>query len=258
MNKQLFILLFALLSNYSLVYAYNFEVDGVYYSITDSKKKTVEVTHNADTVNTYQLEKYSIPDKVSYNNKIFIVNRIGDRAFIGCDQVVSINLPESIKSIGNSSFGSCKKLSHIHLPNSISKIDIFAFAMCEHLESIILPSQIDSISDALFAGCLKLKHINIPDGVRYIGQKAFVLCRNLDSVSIPKSVVDLNGCATFLGCSNLKKILVSWPQPVPIHPFMFEDIGAKQCKLVVPKGMLPKYRKAKGWKDFKEIEESNF
>lgn len=256
MNKRPVILLFALLCCYSILYAYDFEVDGVYYSITDSKKNTVEVTHNADTVNTYQLEKYSIPDKVSYNDKKFSVNRIGDRAFFGCDQVVSIDLPESIKSIGNSTFAACKMLSSIPLPNSILVIDIFAFAMCEHLESIILPSDIDSISEALFVGCLKLKHVNIPNGVTYIGQKAFLMCMSLDSISIPKSVVDLNGCATFLGCSNLKKFVVSWPQPVQIHPFMIEDIGAIQCRLVVPKGMLSNYREANGWKDFKEIEES--
>lgn len=133
-----------------------------------------------------------------------------------------------------------RKLSYVHLPNSILDIDVFAFSMCEQLESVLLPSDLDSISDALFAGCQKLKHVNIPNGLTYIGHKAFFLCMSIESISIPKSVVDLNGCATFLGCKSLKKFVVSWLQPVQIHPLMIDDIGSNLCELVVPKGKLKK------------------
>lgn len=256
MNKRLALLSFVLFYCSSIIYAYNFEVDGVYYSVTDSIKQIVEVTHNKSTLNTYKLERYTIPNQVNNNSKKYIVNRIGDRAFFGCDQVVSVYLPKSIISIGNSTFAACKNLSSIHLPNSILDIDVFAFSMCEQLEFLVLPSNLDSLSDALFAGCTRLKQVRIPDGVTYIGQKAFFLCSNLDSISIPKSVKSLEGCATFLGCSKLSEIEVYWLQPIRIHPLMIEDIGASKCKLVVPKGMVTIYSEANGWKDFKEIEES--
>ena len=50
------------------VYAYNFEVVGIYYNITDRIYKTVEVTDNYDNEYTGAIV---IPEKVTYNNTTY-------------------------------------------------------------------------------------------------------------------------------------------------------------------------------------------
>lgn len=237
------------------VKAFDYFIDGLYYNIIDAENKLVEVTFGLDTLNSYKFEKITIPSNIIIEGESHSVKKIGDRAFMGCESLLTVELLSGIKSIGNSSFACCKNLTNVLLPESIESIDIFAFAICEKLETIKLPSNLDRIPDAIFTGCTGLKTIIIPEGVSCIGQKAFFLCSNLEYISIPKTVPNLNGCATFLGCKNLKKMVVEWEKPIKVNPFFVEDIKSENCILIVPKGCVSKYKKSKGWKKFKNIKE---
>lgn len=236
--------------------AFDHFIDGIYYTIIDPENNFVEITFGLDTLNSYTFEKITIPDKIIIEGETYLVKEIGDKAFMGCESLLSIVLSPGILSIGNSSFAACKNLTSVLLPVSIENIDIFAFAMCEKLATIKLPSRLDSIPDAIFTGCTGLKTIIIPDGVSYIGQKAFFLCSNLEYISIPKTVTDLNGCATFLGCKNLKKMVVESKKPIEVHPLFIEDINSETCNLIVPKDCVLEYKKSKGWKEFNNITEA--
>lgn len=236
--------------------AYDFKSGGLLFNIIDKTNKYVEITFDVDTINSYTNEILLIPEKISHNNEIYWVKRIGERAFMGCEKIQSVSLPRGLKNIGNSSFASCKNLTKIEIPGSVVSIDIFAFAICEKLESIVLPEELDSISEAIFAGCQNLKSVSIPKKVRHIGQKAFFLCRNLESISIPKNVTNLNGCTTFFGCTNLKQFAVQWSNPVEVHPLFANDFNVGNCTLIVPKGSKSKYEATETWKKFKTIIEN--
>ena len=86
MRKLLF--LFVALSVTSALWAYDFEVNGIYYNYLDGNN--VEVTYN----NSINSEKYSgeviIPSTITYNRTTYNVTSIGDNAFKGCSSLSSV------------------------------------------------------------------------------------------------------------------------------------------------------------------------
>lgn len=83
------------------VSAYDFEVDGIFYNITNRSSFTVEVTY-------YYEEPYSgdvvIPKTVTYNGAVYTVTSIDDYAFYDCSNLTTVTVPESVTSIGRSAF----------------------------------------------------------------------------------------------------------------------------------------------------------
>lgn len=59
--------------------AYDFEVDGIYYSVMSSSKSEVCVTYG-DSTNCYS-DIIDIPQMVTYSDVIYSVTSIGDYAF---------------------------------------------------------------------------------------------------------------------------------------------------------------------------------
>ena len=75
------------------------------------------------------------------------VTAIGRMAFsflnaASADNLVSVALPDGIKSIGLAAFGQRSKLKRINIPGSLESIDELAFLQCYSLKDIILPGDI--------------------------------------------------------------------------------------------------------------------
>ena len=68
------------------------------------------------------------------------VTSIGERAFEGCDGLISIVIPNSVTSIGNKAFYSCEGLTSINIPNSVTAIGNGVFENCDELASIVIES----------------------------------------------------------------------------------------------------------------------
>ena len=90
-------------------WAYDFEVDGLYYGFSYDSSNEVYVT-DGDRQPSGEI---TIPSSVSYNGQIYSVTSIGDRAFSNCFHITSITIPNSVTSIGDYAFYSCSALSHI-------------------------------------------------------------------------------------------------------------------------------------------------
>ena len=106
--------------------AQEFEVDSIYYNITDEANKTVEVIKYKEKKNTGSVV---IPESVTYNDATYSVTRIGDKAFSSCF-FTSITIPNSVTSIGNDAFEGCRRLTSITIPNSVTTIGSEAFRYC--------------------------------------------------------------------------------------------------------------------------------
>lgn len=135
------------------------------------------------------------------------VDRIGAYAFVGCNQLTDITLPNSVKSIGVAAFGSCTNLEKVTLSKKITLIDNNVFSGCTSLTSITIPNGVTNIGNGAFQNCSALTSVKIPDSVKGIGNDAFNGCASLTSVSIPKTVTRI-GENVFKGCENLASITI--------------------------------------------------
>ena len=65
------------------------------------------------------------------------IKSIEDAAFIYCESLESIEIPDSVKTIGIDACWFCKNLESIIIPDSVKTIGKFAFLGCESLKSLI-------------------------------------------------------------------------------------------------------------------------
>ena len=126
-------------------------------------------------------------------------------AFKQCQTLASITIPHTLTHIGGGMFDGCNNLVSIIIPDNVTIIDSSAFARCSNLVTINLPSDLTIISGGLFSDCNNLTSVNIPNKVSLIGESAFQNCSSLTTINLPNSVTDIYGWA-FAGCSNLTDI----------------------------------------------------
>lgn len=82
-------------------------------------------------VNTYPTE-IVIPK--TYNGEL--VTSIGNYAFVGCDSLTSVTIPDSVTSIAEWAFYSCSGLTSVTIGNSVTSIGEQTFYDCSGLTTI--------------------------------------------------------------------------------------------------------------------------
>ncbi len=110
------------------------------------------------------------------------VTKLGEWMFLSCDNLTTVNIPDSVSIIGEGAFYGCSNLVSITIPNSITKIGVDAFAGCIHLVSVTIPDSVSAIYEGTFYYCESLTTVTIPDNVTYVGENAFYYCYNLTNV----------------------------------------------------------------------------
>lgn len=141
------------------------------------------------------------------------ITSIWYEAFLGCEGLKSIIIPDSITSIGEEAFAGCTSLTNIAIPDSVTNIGKRAFNDCKSLASVNIPDSVTSIEDYAFRSCTSLTSVVIPDGVTSIKQGAFSDCTSLTSVTIPNSVTSIEGSESygygaFSDCTGLTSITI--------------------------------------------------
>ena len=131
-----------------------------------------------------------IPSSVNYNGTSYPVTSIGNEAFMGCGNITSVTIPNSVTSIGNYAFYSNLSLSSVLLSDSLISIGEYAFYYCPLLTAIVIPNTVTTIGSAALASC------------------------DLVSINIPASVTTLGASNPFFGNHMLLSITVSPDNPV--------------------------------------------
>lgn len=131
---------------------------------------------------------------------------ISDYAFLNCDSLSTITLPNSIKSLGTGAFYDCDTLKTVKLPTGITKIAKQAFYHCGFLQSITIPQSVTEIEAEAFAACSKLTTISLPSALTTIGIASFH-STGLTSITLPEGMTTIEP-GTF-GKSKLKSIKLS-------------------------------------------------
>lgn len=151
------------------VSAYDFEADGLYFTITSPKDLTVSVVGavNKDT------DKVVIPQTVVYKNKTLTITSVSSEAFKGYKNLQSISFPNTVLSIGESAFEEDELLADVVLPDSLLEIESKAFQGCTSLKTIRIPEKVVDLNDNVFGGCSGLISITLNDCVKSIGYSSF-------------------------------------------------------------------------------------
>ena len=92
------------------------------------------------------------------------VTTIGDSAFSGCSNLLSIRIPGSVTSIGHAAFSWCDGLASFIIPDSVTSIGSGAFSLCVELTSIEIPESVTSIDPNPFSHCYGLASIVVRSG----------------------------------------------------------------------------------------------
>ncbi len=189
-------------------FADDFEVNGIYYYITSSTNKTVEVTYSGNSYNEVSNEYtgvVTIPSSVSYFGTTYSVTSIGHYAFYDCTGLTSVTIPNSVTSIGDHAFRNCSGLTSVTIPNSVTSIGDYAFPNCTGLTEVTIPNSVTSIGMSAFENCSGLTSVTITNSVTSIGTCAFYNCVRLTSVTIPNSVTTI-GSSAFSYCDGLTEV----------------------------------------------------
>ena len=229
------LMLIAVLLTSSQAFAHDFEVDKMYFNIISSTDLTVEITRKNNINNSYY-GNLNIPASVTYKNKQFKVEKIGDYAFVGCYDLKSVIIPNTVTVIGRESFLNCSNLKSITIPNSVKRIDPDCFNKCSSLDSITIPDSVEYIGYYAFYGCSSLTSITIPNSVTSIGSRTFDSCKKLKTITIGTGLQQL-GAEMFKDCSSLT-FINSLNEKAPSANTTFGAIVQMETTLRIPKGSL--------------------
>jgi len=224
-------------------WAYDFEVDGVYYDVlTTGEMPTAAVTVKNDEANSYT-GVVTIPSTVSNNGIVYGVTTIGSYAFALSNGLTAVSLPASIVVIEPWAFVSCWSLSALELPNSVDSIGDGALYGCQALTTLSIPAGVKKLGNYVFLGCTGLtdfvvaasnpsfssdggvlynkdgstlvaypaakpaQNFTVPSTVDTIGGYAFCNCDNLTSITLTTSITYITGGA-FCLCANLTTFFI--------------------------------------------------
>ena len=123
---------------------------------------------------------------------------IPNDAFLNCNELLSIKLPDNIISINVAAFRGCASLKKIHIPANVESIKLQAFYGCISLISIDIPASVKTIQAGAFSNCRKLASVTFEKGsqLKTIGEiipsnitkGAFTNCTSLTFIEIPQTV----------------------------------------------------------------------
>lgn len=89
-------------------------------------------------------------------------------AFLGCENLTSVEVPNSLKTIREGVFGSCGKLKKVKIPNTVTNVEFHAFYYCKSLKEIhcqVKNLKELSVDENAFKGCnLSECNVYVPVG----------------------------------------------------------------------------------------------
>lgn len=243
--KQFLLLLLVFLPKFANAYdiaVENSDGQTIFYNYINNGTE-LEVTYETTDCNSYS-GSVKIPEEVIYMNSTRKVTSIGNDAFLRCNSLTSITIPNNVTKIGYWAFSECSSLTSVTIPDNVIRIGECAFNGCQSLTSITIGKSVLRIVDGAFGGCNKLtsvhisdleswcniifhtsdsnplyyaqhlylngveiKDLIIPDNVTSIKRMSFINCSNLTSVTISNSVTSIGDYA-FCGCEGLTSITI--------------------------------------------------
>lgn len=194
------------------------------------------------------------------------ITGIGVIAFVRCETLETLVIPEGVERIAFRAFYNCKNLREVTLPSTLSFLHAGAFENCEKLHALHFPNGVHPlplVSKYAFRNCPELTDENgfvvidgtayrgkepsgcvtVPEGVRVLSRDLFDRCEQVTEVRLPKSLRKID-VAAFQRCSNLEKLELP-PGLTEIHASAFfgcEKLFPEGSDFLIQNGWLCAYR----------------
>ena len=140
---------------------------------------------------------------------------------------------------------------------------LLRFPHNSEIEEYVVPEHVTFIMERAFMGCQSLKKITIPASVKEVEMAAFENCHSLRYVYL-YARLDTLPFRCFNDCEKMREIYLAQATPPVIEEYeeeesaslakSFGEVNLNSCRIIVPKSAVPAYRKAYGWRLFKNIE----
>lgn len=140
------------------------------------------------------------------------VTKIGYGAFYHCDNLVWVELPDSVMKVEPKAFeytawvedfrnsgaeflisggvlvAYAGEETSVSVPGGVRVIAAEVFAGHEEIQSVKLPDSLLVVGEGAFENCTGLKRVNFGEGVEQIHDRAFAGCDSLEALSLPESL----------------------------------------------------------------------
>ena len=128
------------------------------------------------------------------------IEQIAGDAFLGCYNLTSVSIPNSVTYVGEFAFGDCYGIEEPLFNAHCFALMPMDYAVTEY----VIPEGIEQIAGGAFESCERLRSITLPKSVTSIGKYAFELCTNLTTFELPNSVTEIGDFA-FMDCESLSE-----------------------------------------------------
>ena len=158
------------------------------------------------------------------------VTVIPSSMFSGCDGLLFLDLPETLKTIGQAAFCNCKHLARVtpYLPASVTSIGWQAFDACTRLVgelSIGGSGEPTTLAGYAFRDNDKITKLTLGTGVTAIPNNCFQDCNALQTIVWHDGITSIDGFA-IQGCSALTTVT---PSPTPAALVSMGDQAFYNC-----------------------------
>lgn len=157
------------------------------------------------------------------------ITRIADDFFLDCNNLETIDIPQSVVAIGRNVFNFCSSLnivtqdgfklyqgwclgyegadnSTLKIPEGVLGVASEAFKGMTSLKNVTFPISLRFIGADAFAGCTQLAELTLPDNIVEIADGAFRDCTWVQNVKMSSNLERI-GAAAFANCAYLPNIV---------------------------------------------------
>lgn len=139
---------------------------------------------------------------------------VAKQAFMDCQTVTEITLPEGLTRVGAGAFCGCGALRSIRVAEGNAYYEVRSGALCSREGELLclpagwteteydVPEGVRSIGAYAFFGCALLRRVVLPESVERVGDHAFEGCAALEEVRLPAAEPEM-GAEVFAGCPKM-------------------------------------------------------